>query len=105
MWLDSLVLPDPLGVLPVLSALAVLSNAELNANPPQPGQERDAEYFKLVIRGATLAFVPITAGLPAAIFLFIATNGLYTSLLTWVYRRYWWVGPRIDPKWIVKKPA
>lgn len=105
MWLESLVLPDPLGVLPALSALAVLSNAELNANPPNPGQERDAEYFKLVIRGATLAFVPITAGLPAAIFLFIATNGLYTSLLMWTYRRYWWVAPRIDPKWIVKKTA
>ena len=76
LWLDSLVLPDPYGVLPCLSALALLANAELNANPPQPGQEDTAEYFRMVMRGALLTWVPWTASsLPAATFLFIATNG------------------------------
>ncbi|CAE8611972.1 unnamed protein product [Polarella glacialis] len=104
LWLDSLVLPDPLGVLPVLSALAVLSNIELNSPPAQKGKEADADYMRLVLRGATLAFVPVTAMMPSAIFIFIATNGIYTSLLTWIYRRYWWVPPRIDPKWL-RKPG
>ncbi|CAJ1437057.1 unnamed protein product, partial [Effrenium voratum] len=56
LWLDSLLLPDPLGVLPCLSALALLGNAEVNATPPKPGQEETAKYFQLVIRGALLTF-------------------------------------------------
>ena len=100
LWMDSLVLPDPYGVLPCLSALALLANAELNANPPQPGQEETAEYFKMVMRGAFLTWVPWTAGsLPAATFLFIATNGLYTAGITWFYRKYCWTPPKISAGW------
>ena len=100
LWLDSLVLPDPYGVLPCLSALALLANAELNANPPQPGQEDTAEYFRMVMRGALLTWVPWTASsLPAATFLFIATNGFYTAGITWYYRKYCWVPPKPSMSW------
>ncbi|CAE7238199.1 OXA1 [Symbiodinium necroappetens] len=100
LWLDSLVLPDPYGVLPCLSALALLANAELNANPPQRGQEETAEYFKMVMRGALLTWVPWTASsLPAATFLFIATNGFYTAGITWYYRKYCWVPPKPSMSW------
>ena len=34
-----MVLPDPYGLLPCLSALCLLANAELNTTPPRPGQE------------------------------------------------------------------
>merc|ERR1719253_176053 len=35
LWLDSLVLADPLGIMPVASACAVLLNAEINTPPPR----------------------------------------------------------------------
>ena len=38
-WLDSVVLPDPYGLLPCLSALCLLANAELNTSAPKPGQD------------------------------------------------------------------
>ena len=37
-WLESLVLPDPYGVLPCLSAFSLLLNAEINTPKPRPGQ-------------------------------------------------------------------
>eukprot|EP00435_Cladocopium_sp_Y103_P034088 s2006_g8.t1 len=39
MWLDSVVLPDPYGLLPCLSALCLLANAELNTTAPRAGQD------------------------------------------------------------------
>jgi len=99
LWLDSLVFPDPLAVLPVLSACAMLLNAEINAPPPQDGQEETAEYFKLVVRGAVLTFVPLTSLLPAALVLFMGTNAVYTGIAIWVYRKFCWVPPVVEARW------
>eukprot|EP00747_Dinoflagellata_sp_TGD_P016871 gnl/TRDRNA2_/TRDRNA2_125430_c0_seq1.p1 gnl/TRDRNA2_/TRDRNA2_125430_c0~~gnl/TRDRNA2_/TRDRNA2_125430_c0_seq1.p1 ORF type:complete len:406 (-),score=76.33 gnl/TRDRNA2_/TRDRNA2_125430_c0_seq1:62-1279(-) len=105
LWIDSLVLTDPYGVLPVLSAVAVLANAEVNSPKPQEGQEENAMYFRFVIRGACLAFVPVTSTLPAGMLLFMAANASYTALVTYIYRKYLWVAPRVDPRWWPATPV
>lgn len=102
LWLDSLVLADPMGAMPIVSALAVLMNAEINGPPEREGQEENTQYFRLVIRGACLTFVPFTSMLSSGMLVFMATNATYTALATWIFRRYWWTPPRIEPRWIVK---
>eukprot|EP00928_Gymnodinium_smaydae_P071225 TRINITY_DN5486_c1_g8_i1.p1 TRINITY_DN5486_c1_g8~~TRINITY_DN5486_c1_g8_i1.p1 ORF type:complete len:377 (+),score=80.16 TRINITY_DN5486_c1_g8_i1:37-1131(+) len=101
LWLDSLVLPDPYGVLPVVSALAVLANAEVNGPPIRKGQEENAAYMKLVVRGAMLTFVPMTAVLPAGMLIFMSVNAAYTAGITWLFRRYLWKRPYINPQWLI----
>lgn len=100
LWLDSLLLPDPYCILPVISALGVLGNAELNA----PAQPKDAPpeneaYFRFVIRGASLLFVPATSLLPSALLLFIATNTMYTAAAMYAFRRFIWQPPKIEKRW------
>eukprot|EP00811_Abedinium_folium_P006183 NODE_15692_length_1036_cov_3.361936.p2 GENE.NODE_15692_length_1036_cov_3.361936~~NODE_15692_length_1036_cov_3.361936.p2 ORF type:complete len:153 (-),score=39.44 NODE_15692_length_1036_cov_3.361936:381-839(-) len=107
LWLDSIALVDPYGVLPVLSALAVLSNQELNGIPPDSRDKESqdtARYMRYVIRGASLAFVPLTAHLPAGFLVFMATNAFYTAGLTWGVRNFLWSPPYVDPSWVVKVP-
>merc|ERR1719213_1616492 len=70
LWMDSLLLADPLGIMPVVSACAVLLNAEINSPPPREGQEENALYFRYVIRGAVLAFVPLTSMLSSSMLVF-----------------------------------
>merc|ERR1712087_269082 len=103
LWLDSIVLPDPLGVLPVVSALSVLANVEING-PKTSGEGAEIEnnlYMKLVIRGASLTFVPITACLPSGLLVFMATNAAYTAIIMCAFRRYWWVRPKIEQHWLM----
>merc|ERR1711957_680542 len=88
LWLDSLVLADPYGILPVISACAVLLNAEINTPPPREGGEDNAVYFRFVIRGAVLAFVPLTSMLSSSMLMFMATNATFTALATMIYRRF-----------------
>lgn len=97
LWLDTLVLPDPLGALPVLTASAMLANAAVNMT--QPADAETALYTKFVLRGAMLTFVPLTAALPAGVLVFMFTNTAYTTALMWGYRRYCWTPPRIDKFW------
>lgn len=102
LWADSPVLVDPWGLLPGLSALAVLANAEINGRQAVAADEKakaDQLYMLLVIRGATLAFVPLTSMLPAGMLVFMATNASYTAAAMWLYRRYYWSPPVLDPKW------
>lgn len=103
LWTDSLVLPDPFGALPVVSAMAVLLNVEANRTEPQPGQEETAEYFRLVVRGASLTFVPLTTLLPSALLVFMATNATYNAAAMWTFRRYYWIPPRIEDRWRLPK--
>lgn len=111
LWLDSVVLSDPFGVLPCLSGLAVLVNAEVNATPPADrhlkGEQEsidDRRYAQCVLRGALLTFVPLTAFLPAGMLVFMATSATYTAVATWAYRRYWWTPAKIKPDWLVPRP-
>lgn len=101
LWLDSLVLPDPLGILPAVSAMAVLLNVEANSPTPRPGQEENAQYMRLVMRGAALTFAPVTTLLPSAMLVFMATNAAYTGVILCVYRRYFWTRPSIKPEWLI----
>lgn len=101
MWLDSLVLADPLGLLPAVSACAVLLNVELNSPPTRPGQEENSEYMKLVVRGAALTFAPVTTLLPSAILVFMATNATYTAAVMYIYKRHFWTAPEVKPQWLL----
>eukprot|EP00927_Polykrikos_kofoidii_P052686 TRINITY_DN4659_c0_g3_i1.p1 TRINITY_DN4659_c0_g3~~TRINITY_DN4659_c0_g3_i1.p1 ORF type:complete len:412 (+),score=74.21 TRINITY_DN4659_c0_g3_i1:53-1288(+) len=101
LWLGSLVLADPTGALPVLSACAMLMNVEINSPPPVDGKEETAIYFKFVMRGAILCFVPLTSLLPSAMVLWIGSNAGYTALSTWVFRRWYWTPPKIESRWAV----
>jgi len=100
LWLDSLVLTDPYGALPVASALTLLANMELNSPPTQAGEDEEtALYMRFAYRGAVLTFVPVTALLPSAALVFITTNAAYTAVVTWAFRSYAWEKPRLDGKW------
>eukprot|EP00415_Alexandrium_ostenfeldii_P001052 UN1052 len=102
LWADSLVLPDPFCLLPLFPALAVLANVELSSpSPARPKDEENALYMTLVMRGAMLTFVPVAAMLPSAMHIFMGTNVAYTTAVTWVYRRYFWKKPTIEPRWLV----
>jgi len=104
LWLDSLVLPDPYGLLPLVSALAVWANLEINSPGARPGQEENALYMRLVVRGAALTFAPVTTLLPSAILVFMATNATYTATLMWTYRRFFWKSPQVRSHWLVDVP-
>merc|ERR1712085_116439 len=101
LWLDSLVLADPLGMLPAISACAVMLNMELNSPPKTPGNEENSEYMKLVVRGAALTFAPVTTLLPSAMLVFMATNATYTAAAMWAYRRFCWTAPEIKSGWLL----
>mmetsp|Transcript_13183 Transcript_13183/g.29340 ORF Transcript_13183/g.29340 Transcript_13183/m.29340 type:complete len:415 (-) Transcript_13183:52-1296(-) len=103
LWLDSLVLGDPWGALPAISAIMVLANVEVNTPTPRPGQEENALYMKLVIRGAALTFAPITTLLPSAILIFMGTNALYTAAVTFIFRRFMWKPPKL-PQYLLLDP-
>lgn len=100
-WLDSLVLPDPVGLLPAISGALVLINLEVNSPVARPGQEDNALYMRLVVRGAALAFAPVTTLLPSAILVFMATNAAYTATITWAFKRFLWKRPEIKPHWVL----
>eukprot|EP00929_Paragymnodinium_shiwhaense_P106012 TRINITY_DN71103_c0_g1_i1.p1 TRINITY_DN71103_c0_g1~~TRINITY_DN71103_c0_g1_i1.p1 ORF type:complete len:488 (+),score=107.28 TRINITY_DN71103_c0_g1_i1:71-1534(+) len=101
LWLDSITFCDPYGILPVMSAAAMLLNSEINTPPPQPGQEDTAVYVKFAIRGAVLTWIPLQALLPAAMVVFIGTNATYTALSMYIYKRYTWQPPTVDSRWDV----
>lgn len=100
LWVDSLVLSDPCGVLPVVSALSVLANAELNSQHAPDQDEEAVMYMRFAIRGAMLAFVPLTAMLPSGMLVFMATNATYTAVVTWLFRRYRWVPAKVESRWL-----
>ena len=85
-WLDSLALPDPYGILPAISILAVLSNiefstrafAKLRSVPLTEKEKSDEQYMLLVLRGATMLFAPMTMWLPSCMYVMLVSNNLMT---------------------------
>ena len=74
-WVTSPALPDPLGVFPVSSALAILANAELQM---RYNQNLDP-YMLYVVRGAVLLFVPLTMQMPSGMIAWIFANTVTES--------------------------
>lgn len=94
LWLDSLALPDPYAVFPLLTASIMLTNTELfgsidsevstvemqqsaAALSPVSGMQK---YQKPMMRVAALAFIPMTWNFPAGVFVFMSTNMVASTL-------------------------
>eukprot|EP00929_Paragymnodinium_shiwhaense_P050792 TRINITY_DN25580_c0_g1_i2.p1 TRINITY_DN25580_c0_g1~~TRINITY_DN25580_c0_g1_i2.p1 ORF type:complete len:455 (-),score=109.45 TRINITY_DN25580_c0_g1_i2:55-1419(-) len=93
LWLDSLALADPYGILPCMTACIMLTNTELfgsvdtdmaQANPLTQQQEQTntpvagintlGKYQKHIMRAGAIFFIPMTWNFPAGVFVFMSTN-------------------------------
>lgn len=97
LWLDSLALPDPYAVMPMLTAAVMLTNTELfgsidtevaQAAPVEAksgdanvgGQSTFVKYQKWIMRGSSLMFIPLTWNFPAGVFVYMSTNLFFATL-------------------------
>lgn len=93
LWCPSLALPDPLGLVPLISTTAVvLSSSKLSGKtssaPAKSLSERDRKYVEYAVRGACFTFLPIAMQLPAGIFIFFMFNTLFNRIVAPViYKR------------------
>lgn len=91
LWLDSLALPDPYGLLPLFTAAIMITNTELfgsidtEAQSVMPTEAQKAsgdvtgkgtfqKYQKWIMRVSSVMFVPLTWNFPAGVFVFMSTN-------------------------------
>jgi len=92
LWLDSLAMPDPYGILPFMVSAVMLTNVEFfgavdtELAAATPGLTQQAQstavggadttkkYSKWMMRGGACAFVPLTWNLPASYFIFMLSN-------------------------------
>ena len=83
--LASLAVPDPTGLLPLLSSTAYVAALECREEFRVHPQN---EKMRLAMRGLTFLFLPLAAQLPAAFYVFMATNALFnTTFALWAARR------------------
>mmetsp|Transcript_12483 Transcript_12483/g.37649 ORF Transcript_12483/g.37649 Transcript_12483/m.37649 type:complete len:244 (+) Transcript_12483:1-732(+) len=97
LWLDSLAMADPYGLMPVLTSAIMLTNIEIFGSvdtevaAAQPlvenkesenvaGQGTFEKYRKWIVRGTSLLFIPMTWNFPAGVFIFMSTNMIATTL-------------------------
>ena len=75
-WMPSLALADPLGILPVVSSIAYVaaleSREEFRSHPK-------ADKMRYAIRGLTFVMLPISTHLPAAFYVYMATNAFFNA--------------------------
>ena len=85
LWMQSIAIPDPLGVFPVLSTAAFLaateSREEFKVHP-------QAEKMKWVLRGASFAALPLCSQLPPAFYVYMASNAVFNALFSVWCKRY-----------------
>ena len=81
LWCPSLALPDPFGVLPLLSTTAVvLSSVRTQPDPAVAAgrgrtlSARDQKYLRYAMNGACFTFLPLAMHLPAGIMIFFIFN-------------------------------
>eukprot|EP00928_Gymnodinium_smaydae_P024818 TRINITY_DN19971_c0_g1_i1.p1 TRINITY_DN19971_c0_g1~~TRINITY_DN19971_c0_g1_i1.p1 ORF type:complete len:483 (-),score=119.16 TRINITY_DN19971_c0_g1_i1:85-1533(-) len=90
LWLDSLALPDPYAVLPIMTACIMMTNTELFGSIDTDTPEMSAKttpvnaqvagtgtfqkYRKWIMRGSAVIFIPMTWNFPAGVFVFMSTN-------------------------------
>jgi len=103
LWLESLALPDPHGFLPLFTAAIMLTNAEIfgSIDTEMAGtqdlakavgggqdsmQSAMTQYQPWLMRGAAIAFVPMTWSFPAGVFVFMSTNLLSSTVQNRVLR-------------------
>lgn len=102
LWLDSLAMPDPYGLLPLITASIMLTNMEVfgaidaEVATPQPtekvssnvaGTDTFQKYQKWIMRGSSIFFVPMTWNFPAGVFIFMSTNFVSAFLQNRILRQ------------------
>ena len=90
MWCPSMALPDPYGILPLVSSLMVLRNLHKsisNSGVSSNKYAMDPSHIRYVMTGATLTFLPLLMQLPCGIILFFMVNTTFNRLVTpWIHR-------------------
>ena len=76
LWVPSLALPDPVGLLPILASVAYLAGLECREEFVAHPQK---EKLRLLMRGITFAILPLATNLPAAFYVFMACNGFFNG--------------------------
>ncbi|CAD2101075.1 preprotein translocase subunit YidC [Plasmodium vinckei petteri] len=98
LWLDSLSLPDPYCILPILSSLLLLSNHELTAlidkhiannNPNKYDDESEFQknikkISKIAMRGFYISSALFFKSMPSGLFIYFITNTFFQLFVTQV---------------------
>lgn len=89
LWCPSLALPDPYGILPLLSSFMVLRNLNASTSRSTTNASIDPVRIKYVLAGATLTFLPLLIQLPSGIVLFFMVNTAFNRIATyWILRSH-----------------
>jgi YidC/Oxa1 family membrane protein insertase len=78
-WFTDLTAADSTYILPVINSLSFLAMLELGADGVQMKQQAT---FKNVMRGLAVAMIPLTASMPQAVFVYWASNNVFSILQT-----------------------
>ena len=85
LWCPSLALPDPYGILPLLSSLMVLRNLRASTTRSTnsvPNSAVNPVSLKYVLSAATLTFIPLLMQLPSGIVIFFIFNTVFNRIVT-----------------------
>ncbi len=85
LWCPSLALPDPYGILPLMSSVLILRSVKNSGNQPA---KTDMRYFRYAVTGATLTFLPFALQLPSGMILFFLFNTVFNRIATPLIHRY-----------------
>ncbi|CAE7853091.1 OXA1, partial [Symbiodinium microadriaticum] len=76
-WFTDLAAADPYMVLPIINALSFLLMFEMNSDG---FQTQDNDTFKMVMRGLSVAIVPLTYAMPSGVFVYWCTNNMLSMV-------------------------
>jgi membrane protein insertase Oxa1/YidC/SpoIIIJ len=86
LWLDSLALADPYGILPFASAAAIALSSSMRRSPATGDvakasiSDRDRTYLNYAMRAACFTFLPFAMQLPSGILIFIIFNTVFNRV-------------------------
>lgn len=89
LWLESLALPDPTYVLPTISVGLMLLNLQLYGsldagaealNSKKHDNESLQKWAPYLVRGSVFLLLPVSGGMPSAVFVYMATNTVIVGL-------------------------
>ncbi|KAJ3159786.1 Mitochondrial inner membrane protein oxa1l [Geranomyces michiganensis] len=78
-WFTNLAVADPTWVLPIVASLSMIFIMEVGA---EGGTQMASKTVKNVMRTMMLIFIPFTASLPAAIFMYWVSTNMFSLLQT-----------------------
>lgn len=82
-WFTDLTVADAYYILPVLNSLSFLLMFELGSDGMQVGQQGT---FKTVMRGMSVAMVPLTASMPQGVFVYWISNNFFSLGQTYILK-------------------